>query len=186
MDTPDLKRAEPPATDSAAFQILTLHRDRSRHAYFDQRPWPAPFFDKTIDSSVVVDPSDCEAILRLPGLRPGTDPICDCWRNTATVLLSAYTGANQKGSRGGREARCGLAVRSIVFPDVDTHNLILALANSGRLDAFFDRIFQFHKDPPERKSPHPERNRISRLLPWSTNALEAAPGPSRRRLKNKP
>ena len=80
MDTPNLKRAEPPATDSAAFPTLTLHRDRSRHAYFDQRPWPAPFFDKTINSWVVIDPSDCEAILRIPDLRPGTADIANAHR----------------------------------------------------------------------------------------------------------
>ena len=117
---------------------------------------------------------------------PAFDPICNCWRNTDTVLLSAYGGANQKDREEGEKLAAVLPVRSIVFPDVDTHNLILALADSGRLDVFFDRIFQVQKDLPERKPPRAERNWISRLLPWSTNAFEAAPGPSRRRPENKP
>jgi len=56
----------------AAVSFLTLHRDSARHEYFAQRPWPAPFFDRNLQSWIVLDPKDVAALLRMPVLRPGT------------------------------------------------------------------------------------------------------------------
>ena len=119
--------------------------------------------------------------LKEPAARPfpAFDPICDCWRETGTVLISAFGGANRKDREQSERLAAILPVRSIVFADVANHNLILELATSGRLDAFFARVFRLGKDLERRGgSRHGWRSR----LPAWLGGRRAAGGGRRRRL----
>jgi cytochrome P450 len=48
--------------------VITLHREEARHAFFAEAPARPIFFDSTIKAWVVADPSQCEALLVSPHL----------------------------------------------------------------------------------------------------------------------
>ena len=76
------------------------------------------------------------------GVIPAFDAICHCAFNTSTTLLSVFGGGNERDSRQGEKLAAVLPVQSITYPDVSSHNLVLELAETGRLGPFFDRIFE--------------------------------------------
>jgi hypothetical protein len=49
--------------------VITLHRDEARHAFFAEASARPIFFDPTIDAWVVADPRQCEAILQSPDVK---------------------------------------------------------------------------------------------------------------------
>ncbi len=50
--------------------LLTLHRDEARHAFFEERSSSAPFFDAAMGCWIVANPRHIEQLLQEPSLGP--------------------------------------------------------------------------------------------------------------------
>jgi hypothetical protein len=69
------------------------------------------------------------------------DPLCQCFVQSRTDLLCAYSGGNEEDRTDVDRLAAILPVSRIAFPNATHHNLIFALMKTNRLKPFFDEIF---------------------------------------------
>jgi hypothetical protein len=76
------------------------------------------------------------------------DPLCECFAQTRTGLICAYSAGNEEDRVDVERLAAILPIQRMALSNATDHNLIFALLKENRLRQFFDEVFELERTNP--------------------------------------